>query len=105
MGKGNSNDNTQFINRYNQAGLSLLQRTIIAKPGETGCKAGQYDKYPAFPVDILYENMLFLKQHDPQAMTNTTIVRIAVPKFDSIPCIPILPSIAVSAAKTADKAA
>ena len=38
-------------------------------------------------------------------MTNTTLVRMAVPKLESIPEIPILPKIDVRLANTADKIA
>ena len=38
-------------------------------------------------------------------MTNTTLVRMAVPKFESIPEIPTLPKIDVRLANTADKIA
>lgn len=41
----------------------------------------------------------------PQATTNTTMVLIAVAKFEFIPVIPILARIDVSAAKNADKRA
>ena len=40
-----------------------------------------------------------------QAMTKTTVVRIAVPRFESIPSMPILPRMAVRLANTADKTA
>ena len=39
------------------------------------------------------------------AITNTTVVRIAVPRFESIPEIPIFPRMAVRLAKTADSTA
>ena len=48
---------------------------------------------------------LFFTNTISQAMTNTTLVRMAVPKLESIPEIPILPKIDVRLANTADKIA
>ena len=41
----------------------------------------------------------------PQAITSTTSVRIAVPRFDSTPSMPIFPRIAVKLAKMAENTA
>ena len=55
-------------------------------------------------IDII-SDCLFFTNTISQAMTNTTLVRMAVPKLESIPEIPILPKIDVRLANTADKIA
>ena len=55
-------------------------------------------------MDFISDCLFFTKTIS-QAMINTTLVRMAVPKLESIPEIPILPKIDVRLANIADKIA
>lgn len=94
--------NAQLVDGHHNAGRPALQGAIIAQPGSAGGKPGQADPgqfpggmfrtAPGLPVA---STMI-------QAITSTTPVRMAVPRLDSRPEMPILPNIEVRLANAAE---
>ena len=92
IGKGDCDKDTQFINRHYHARKSVLQRFVIAEPGTAGCKSRQNRYNPSSLLSILpisfclpFANTMI------HAIKSTTAVRIAVPRLELSPSMPILP--------------
>lgn len=100
--KRNGDQEAELVDGDHNAGRAVLQGFIIAKPGAAGGKARQADEGQLapwnFPDGVLFPaaNTII------QAMSSTTPVRMAVPRLDSTPEIPIFPRMDVRLANRAE---
>ena len=105
VGEGDRHQDAQLVDGDNDAGKAVLQRAVIAQPGRAGGDAGQTDKAELVFGDLSDLPALPATKTITQAISSTTAVRMAVPRLDSTPEMPILPRMEVKLAKMAEPAA
>ncbi len=98
VGEQYRHEDTKLVYRNNNACRTVLKRLVVAQPGAAGSESREGDEQQLALVQPA--ELIRLARH-----TRTTAVRIAVPRSELTPSIPILPSIEVSAANTAERIA
>ena len=107
VGEQYRHEDTKLVYRNNNACRTVLKRLVVAQPGAAGSKSREgYEQHLgtclSSPRSLSALPVTGIISH---AITRTTAVRIAVPRSELTPSIPILPSIEVSAANTAERIA
>ena len=105
VGEGDRHQDAQLVDGDNDAGKAVLQRAVIAQPGRAGGDADRQIKPNSFLGIFLTSPALPATKTITQAISSTTAVRMAVPRLDSTPEMPILPRMEVKLAKMAEPAA
>ena len=102
VGEQYRHEDTKLVYRNNNACRAVLKRLVVAQPVASPERAMNSSSRLSSPRSLSALPVTGTISH---AITRTTAVRIAVPRSELTPSIPILPSIEVSAANTAERIA
>ena len=102
-GEGDHKDHAELVNGGHFGGKAKLKGPEITDPREAGGDSGQGEEDPGFFEIAANVTGFFDAATMNQVQSRTTVVRIAVARFELMPSTPTFARIAVAAAKRAER--